>query len=262
MAKTTETKNYLLRALCLESDEVLMLPVDVEANDLGDEKAIKKLLRNKLMVEDSLIDGIYKWLLDWLHVEIGASQGQPLQLTAKHVREAFISARKHAERHDLFDHSKPLVPTVAQRMMQVNDDNRELYLRQLEWIGASVEERLEAIGEYCVAFVNRDAWIKDESVSIDEIEELDAAACIFHGRAERKHKRELKSNPSEAEKQKLGCDVLDDCYEWSRDQNVGTMKPPRQFVDGEFHYLANRGELGWHYDWKMKVAQFNAAKKE
>lgn len=262
MAKATETKNYLLRALRLESDEVLTLPAGVGLDDFGDEKAIKKHLKNGLLVENGLVDGIYRWLLDWLHMEIGANQGQAFQLTAAHIREAFISARKHAESHDLFDHSKPLVPTVDQRMQQVNDDNRELYLHQLEWIGASVDDRLEAIGEYCVAFVNRDAWIKDESVSIDEIEGLDAAARKFHGRAERKRKRALKSNPSEGDKQGFGCDVLDDCREWSQNQHIGAMKPPRQFVDGEFHYLSNRGELGWHYDWKIKVAQFNASKKE
>lgn len=154
----------------------------------------------------------------------------------------------------LFDRARrlELIDFTLQNPLKEHDIKRQIkiwpyYLRQLEAIGVSDDEMIEAVSEFLRAEINRGKWIEDGIMD-------DAVAIDFNSRLEAFWKNQKKrieiteKNLSEKERGKL---LLADCK--SRQENIRDSSPPYPTIAGTYHALANEPIIGWHPNWEKLV---------
>ena len=121
--------------------------------------------------------------------------------------------------------------------------SRPTFVRQLDLIDLSEEQKLEAVADYLRADHNRNRWIENEFIDEDDARDFDRKLQTFWQTAQRRTEIVHKAL-SEAERGEL---VLGDCI--ARQELIRGVEPPDRTVSGTYHALANREELGWHPRW-------------
>ncbi len=171
---------------------------------------------------------------------------------------ALIKAKQPAViRHEDFKHrfdvlmtrirQRELVDYAASELSLDKQDSslksRPTFVRQLDLINISEEQKLEAVADYLRADHNRNRWIENEFIDEDVARDFDCRLHTFWQTAQRKTEIVHKALP-EAERGEL---VLGDCT--VRQELIRGVEPPDRTVSGTYHALAHREELGWHPRW-------------
>lgn len=123
------------------------------------------------------------------------------------------------------------------------------FVRQLDLIGMTYEEKLEAISDYLMAAADRTDWAKTGEVDVSSFDDLDKTlkrtwknkrlACkVTHG-----------TKPKDEQGQALYADCM------QTHAPLQAMEPPDHFIPGCFHRLADDLSVGWHpeYESHLKI---------
>lgn len=125
----------------------------------------------------------------------------------------------------------------------------KVFVQQLEIIGLSYEDKLEAVSDYLMAAADRTEWAVRGEVDETSFEDLDSVL-----KRNWKNKRRAGSIQHADKADDLqGQALYSDCMQL--DVPVQAMEPPDHFIPGCLHRLADDMSIGWHptYEQKLKV---------
>ena len=125
----------------------------------------------------------------------------------------------------------------------------KVFVQQLEIIGLSYEDKLEAVSDYLMAAADRTEWAVRGEVDETSFEDLDSVL-----KRNWKNKRRAGSIQHAGKADDLqGQALYSDCMQL--DVPVQAMEPPDHFIPGCLHRLADDMSIGWHptYEQKLKV---------
>lgn len=118
------------------------------------------------------------------------------------------------------------------------------YLLQLEALGSSGDDMVEAVSDFLRAKVNREKWIENDIIDEDSAADFQNKLILFWGNKQKRIEITEKSL-SEEERGQL---LLLDCQ--SHQVTIRNMSPPAFTISGTYHALADDPVLGWHPNWK------------
>jgi len=130
-----------------------------------------------------------------------------------------------------------------------------VFVQQLEIIGLSFEDKLEAVSDYLMAAADRTEWAVRGEVDETSFDDLDSVL-----KRNWKNKRRAGSIQHAGQAEDLqGQALYSDCMQL--DVPVQAMEPPDHFIPGCLHRLADDMSIGWHptYEQKLKVKVKRAA---
>lgn len=134
--------------------------------------------------------------------------------------------------------------TINEGDIQNQVKTKPFYLKQLDAIGNSGDDMVEAVSDFLRAKVNRDKWIENELIDEEVASDFQKKLISFWLNTQKKIEITEK-NLSEKERGQL---LLLDCK--SRQEMIRDMSPPVSTIAGTYHALANEPVLGWHPNWK------------
>jgi hypothetical protein len=125
----------------------------------------------------------------------------------------------------------------------------KVFVQQLEIIGLSFEDKLEAVSDYLMAAADRTEWAVRGEVDETSFDDLDSVL-----KRNWKNKRRAGSIQHAGKAEDLqGQALYSDCMQL--DVPVQAMEPPDHFIPGCLHRLADDMSIGWHptYEQKLKI---------
>lgn len=121
---------------------------------------------------------------------------------------------------------------------------RPTYIRQLDLIRLPDAEIIEAVSDYLRADFNRNKWIEDEILDANTAEEFEKKLKSFWKNTKRKTEI-TNASLSEEDRGKL---ILYECC--SRPETIRGESPPDRTIQGTYHALADKKDVGWHPCWE------------
>jgi hypothetical protein len=188
-------------------------------------------------ISPSKVGGITNYVCGWVKREVDKmlEKSRPAVI----ARDTFHAAyRAHCVKMDreMILNSSATKPTHEQHLARFPD----LFVRQLDLIELTYEQKLEAVSDYLMAAADRTHWSKRGDVDESSFNELDDLL-----------KRQWKNKNGAMQIEHKNKNILDrgkllyfDCM--AIDTTVQAMKPPAHFIPGCLHKLADVKELGWH----------------
>lgn len=128
-----------------------------------------------------------------------------------------------------------------------------VFVQQLDLIGLSFEDKLEAVSDYLMAAADRTTWALSGEVDVSSFDDLDATLKRSWKNKRRTCSIEHGSKPSELQGQALYSDCMDITVP------LQAMQPPDHFLPGCFHRLADDMSIGWHPDYEQQLKVKKAA---
>ncbi len=156
----------------------------------------------------------------------------------------FLVLFERARSRELIDFSQQYPPGDEEVHSQVR--TRPTYLQQLEVIGYSDDDILEAVYEYLRADVNRIKWIDNEIIDEDIAADFELKLTDYW-KNQRKRIEITQKTLSAEERGQL---LYGDCK--SRQEKIRDINPPYPTIAGTYHALADEPVLGWHPNWKKR----------
>jgi hypothetical protein len=123
------------------------------------------------------------------------------------------------------------------------------YVRQLEIIEASDEDKIQAINEYLRACVQRTQLSKAGIVHEESFDDYEKALSSFW----RNKKRQNALTHTDLSAVQHGQLLLSDCC--LKEQKLQGLEVPSFFTPGSYHALSEEQEIGWHPDYKAKIEE-------
>ena len=125
----------------------------------------------------------------------------------------------------------------------------KIFVQQLDLIGLSYEDKLEAVSDYLMAAADRTEWAVRGEVDETSFGELDDLL-------KRSWKNKRRSNGiqhADKAQEHQGQALYSDCMDVS--MPLQAMQPPGHYIPGCLHRLADDLSIGWHpaYEQKLKV---------
>lgn len=209
----------------------------------GYDEVHKELL--KKFVPKSQIEFIANNLSGWLFKEIieKIAAREHAIISWNEFNHQFSVQFDRAHRRELIDFT--IRETYGEEMIKNQIKTRPLYLIQLEEIGSSDDEIIEAVVEYMRADTNREKWIESEIIDADVAEEFESKLKSFW---RNQSKLIFLTKQGELNEKQLGQLLLLECK--LRQVTIRGMDPPDSTIAGTFHALADEPVLGWHPNWK------------
>lgn len=121
---------------------------------------------------------------------------------------------------------------------------RPQYLRQLEEIGVSDDDILEAVSDFLKAKVNRDKWIEIEIIDEDTAADFESKLQNFW----KNQYKKIEITNKNLDNKLKGQLIFAECR--SRAETIRNMCPPSSTIAGTYHLLADNSTLGWHPKWE------------
>lgn len=125
----------------------------------------------------------------------------------------------------------------------------KVFVQQLEIIGLSFEDKLEAVSDYLMAAADRTEWAVRGEVDEMSFDDLDSVL-----KRNWKNKRRAGSIQHAGKADDLqGQALYSECMQL--DVPLQAMEPPDHFIPGCLHRLADDMSIGWHptYEQRLKV---------
>ena len=125
----------------------------------------------------------------------------------------------------------------------------KVFVQQLDLIGLSYEDKLEAVSDYLMAAADRTEWAVRGEVDETSFGELDAVLRRNWKNKQRSNGIQHAGKPEEHRGQALYSDCMD------ISAPLQAMQPPGHYIPGCLHRLADDLSIGWHptYQQKLKV---------
>ena len=162
------------------------------------------------------------------------------------AEEAFLASDAQDE-DALLEALEQILPSETKRLPTATAAQPQEYIRQLDLIHSTVEDKLQAVNCFIIANWMHELW------RVDQIppERIARHTKVLNQKFERiRSNHRGFSSDSEAEKIKNGRTIFGEtCKEV---ENLHTQGVPfvRDMNEGELHHKANNHEIGWHPDWE------------
>jgi len=185
---------------------------------------------------------ITDYLCGWVKRRIDERLEQSLPAVLS--RDAFhkeYTAFLRAENCNTILRSLGRKPTEPEKTERLPDD----FVRQLDIIEVSFEDKLEAISDFLRACWDRAYWSEVGDVDEYSFDELDAGLK----RSWKNHALSVALEHRSLQDVERGQRLLLKCVQ--HEATVQGMTPPSHFVPGCFHLLADDLEVGWHPEYKQ-----------
>ncbi|MBN2702873.1 MAG: hypothetical protein JXR23_01550 [Pontiellaceae bacterium] len=207
---------------------------------------VRKALIGKNIYED-YVENIMDYLGGWVQKTINEkiSQGVPALISFDEFNDRFLAFFHMIRQRALIDWASFHPPS--------NDDvSGEIavhptYIRQLEYIDLPDDDIVDAVSDYLKADINRNAWI--ENGILDEI-----VADDFERRLVsywKNKRREIQHTNSMFSEEIRGQILLSRCQTYPIE--IRGEQPPHPTVEGTYHALADRENVGWHPRWERLI---------
>lgn len=216
--------------------------IDAFGNIASVGNAIKKELRyaTRSDFEGRVYERIEGW---WFEKCIEAlSSQQPVFIAQEQVRSRIRDISEEYTPDNL-----PIDIDLAEGIDLVELPGTErVFCEQLKLIAVN-EKRLKiAVRNYYRAFSQRNNWIKDDLLYINELEDYERKLVEEWEHLFARMQDEVSENSDEGSKQKTGR-ALFDCIE-DRDIRIRPQCSEPFVMRGSYHILANQLTVGWHLD--------------
>ncbi len=204
---------------------------------------LKKLFK-KFLIPDEIQDDTLQHALGWVkqQTDILLEHEKLAIISVNTFRKEIISfVRKHDNRTILTSFAKNPGPE------EIAAGRLKTYVRQLEFIDADDDKKIEAIIDFLKASVDRTHWSVKGLVHESSFHEFEHDLVKVWENLKTKvdiHLRDRK----EVER---GQALYADCS-LHRSKLEG-LETPSHFTPGSFHALADRESVGWHPDYKTKL---------
>lgn len=181
-----------------------------------------------------LMDQISGWLQKVITEKIAARE--PAIISWEEFNHQFLVLFDRTRRRELLDFTLqyPLKDEDIQRQVKVYP----IYLKQLDAIGATDDDILEAVSDFLRADVNRERWIEDGIIDENVASDFETKLISFW-KNQRKKIDIIEKSRTEEDKGQL---LLGECK--SRKETIRDMSPPSSTIAGTYHALANKPVLG------------------
>lgn len=229
-----ENENLLLQVICR---------FEVQYGIYAGYKDVDYEIRKKNVPQsqiDFLRDKISGWLLKTIQEKI--AKKEPGCIPWEDFDHQFSVVFERVRQRELVE-SPPKPEDINSHVK-----TRPRYLRQLDLIGYTDNDIVEAVSDYLRANVNRHRWIEKELIDVD-------TATDFMNKLEgfwSTQKKIIKITEKHLSEEEKGQLLLEKCK--SRQETIRDMSPPDRTVAGTYHALSEEPVLGWHPTWKKLLS--------
>ena len=182
------------------------------------------------------------------HVDQLLEAGKPAVIARNEFHGWYTSYVRKIDRETVLL-SRALAPSEEVSRGYLPDN----FIRQLDIIGLSYEEMLEAASDYFMASFDRTDWAARGEVDESSFDDLDGVLK----RAWKHKQRTCGLNHGGRSEQHQGQALYSDCLQFTAP--VQAMSPPGHFIPGCFHLLANDLVVGWHPNFEAHLKLKKAA---
>ena len=196
------------------------------------------------LVPEKQIEFLVDKLSGWLQKEvIEKIADRKLAIVSwEEFNRQFLVFIEQIRQRDLIDFTREYPPSKEDVQNQVK--TQPCYLKQLDIIGSSEDELIDAVIDFLKANVNRQNWIESEIIDEDIASDFESKLSTFWEN-KRKHIKLTESRRSEEEQGQL---LYIECK--MRQETIRGMSPPESTIAGTYHTLANETVIGWHPNWE------------
>jgi len=195
-------------------------------------------------VPDNQIEFLMDKLSGWLQKEISeiiAARRQAV-VSWEEFNHQFLVLIERIRKRELIDFTREYPPSNEE--VQKHVKIHPCYLKQLDIIGSSDDELIEAVIDFLKANVNRQNWIECEIIDEDIASDFESKLSTFW----KNQRKRIKLTESKLSEEEQGQLLYTDCK--SRQETMRGMSPPESTIAGTYHTLANEPVLGWHPNWE------------
>ena len=200
-------------------------------------------IQRKLVPENQIefiMDKISGWLQKEIIEKISAHKQAIIEW--EDFNHQFLVLIERIRRRELIDFTLEYPP--SNKEVQKHVKTHPCYLKQLDVIGSSDDELIEAVIDFLKANVNRQNWIEREIIDEDIASDFESKLRTFW-KNQRKLIKLTESKLSDVEQGQL---LYTECK--LRQETIKDMSPPDSTIAGTYHTLANEPVLGWHSNWE------------
>lgn len=129
----------------------------------------------------------------------------------------------------------------------------KIFVQQLDIIGMSFEDKLEAVSDYLMAAADRTDWAVRGEVDETSFDDLDATLK----RSWKNKRLACKAAHADKEQGVQGQALYADCMQVN--SSLQAMDTPEHFIPGCLHRLADDLSIGWHPDYVQQLKAKKAA---
>ncbi len=202
---------------------------------------VRHEIKCKLVPENQiefLMDKVGGWLQKEISEKI-ANRRQAI-VSWEEFNHQFLVIIERIRKRELIDFA---MEYPSNEEVQKHKKTHPCYLKQLDVIGSSDDELIEAVIDFLKANVNRQNWIENKIIDEDIASDFESKLSKFWEN-KRKAIKLTQNNLSEEEQGQL---LYIECK--SRQETIRDMSPPESTIAGTYHTLANEPVLGWHPNW-------------
>lgn len=176
------------------------------------------------------------------HVDLLLEAGKPAVIARNDFHGWYTSYVQKIDRQTVLS-SRALAPSeeVSREFLPDN------FIRQLDIIGLSYEDMLEAASDYFMASFDRTDWAARGEVDETSFDDLDDVLK----RAWKNKQRACGLNHGSKTEQDQGQALYFDCMQFIAP--VQAMSPPGHFIPGCLHMLADDLVVGWHPNYEAQL---------
>jgi len=195
-------------------------------------------------VPDNQIEFLMDKLSGWLQKEISEKIAARRQAVVswEEFNHQFLVLIERIRKRELIDFTREYPPSNEEVKKHVK--THPCYLKQLDIIGSSDDELIEAVIDFLKANVNRQNWIECEIIDEDIASDFESKLSTFW----KNQRKRIKLTESKLSEEEQGQLLYTDCK--SRQETMRGMSPPESTIAGTYHTLANEPVLGWHPNWE------------
>jgi hypothetical protein len=128
-----------------------------------------------------------------------------------------------------------------------------IFCEQLHLISVKDKRIKLAIRDYYRAFAQRNNWIKDDLLYIDELDKYENRLIDKWEHLFAQMEDEVAANSLEEDKQKAGRDLYKNIEE--SDLRIRPLCSDAFVMRGSYHMLANNLRVGWHLEFEQRLAE-------
>lgn len=224
----------------LEADDKLLLPIIVNLRLVcgsgSPQSDIEAAIRRHPVSEAKVFD-IADKLCGWVKREADKclEKGLPAIISRDEFHLEYTSYVRRVDR-DLILNGLAKKPSEAEKLERLPDN----FVRQLDLIERSFDQKLEAISDFLQASWDRAMWSKAGDIHDDSFTELNANLERTWQNLSLATSIEAESKPETQRGQLLYAKCM------MHAARIQGMEPPPHFVPGCFHSLADNLTVGWH----------------
>lgn len=236
-------------ALTVESMQALLegiVIIDGSVNIQGLVDSIKKSIRysTRPEYEDKVFERVEGW---WFRKAVEAlCSAEPIFVSQNQVRFYICDVSAEYSPNNL-----PIDTEFADDIdIESFPTGERIFCEQLRLIAVRSNRIQLAIRDYYRAFTQRNNWIKDDLLYVDELEKYEDRLVDEWQHLFLRMQDELEDE-NENEKRKMGRGLLGSIED--RDIRIRSQCSDAFIMRGSYHMLANRLRVGWHLDFVKRL---------